>query len=87
MNYCTKCESYYQKPGTCNCYAAPRVEITQPLTPYIYPTTVPYIPWTTPHYPPFTIGTGSAITTTSPGIMWNGPVSIDNAVGPFSEGL
>ena len=22
MNYCTKCESYYQKPRTCNCFAA-----------------------------------------------------------------
>ena len=21
MNYCTKCASYYQNPGTCNCYA------------------------------------------------------------------
>ena len=21
MNFCTKCESYYQQPGTCNCYA------------------------------------------------------------------
>lgn len=20
MNYCTKCESYYQKAGTCNCF-------------------------------------------------------------------
>jgi len=21
MNFCTKCSSYYQNPGTCNCYA------------------------------------------------------------------
>ena len=22
MNYCTKCQSIYSEPGTCNCYAA-----------------------------------------------------------------
>lgn len=28
MNYCTKCESFYSQPGTCNCYAPPPVTIT-----------------------------------------------------------
>lgn len=24
MNYCTRCQSYYQQPGTCNCFAPSR---------------------------------------------------------------
>jgi hypothetical protein len=56
MNYCTKCLSYYQKPGTCNCYAQP-----QPVVGPIQPTFAPYElsppwrfdPWYSPHYPTF----------------------------------
>jgi hypothetical protein len=60
MNYCTKCQSIYCQPGTCNCYAAPG------LTPYPTPpgtTTVPFpnIPWT-PLYSP---------TITTPHISWD----------------
>jgi hypothetical protein len=35
VNFCTKCASYYQTPGTCNCYAMPS-GITWPST----------VPWT-----------------------------------------
>lgn len=37
MNYCTKCESFYQKPGTCNCFAGtqgqPAIRIVPPHDP------------------------------------------------------
>ncbi len=44
MNYCTKCKSFYEKPGTCNCYA----EQTAPVapSPWVYPT------YPLPPYPP-----------------------------------
>jgi hypothetical protein len=87
MNYCTKCQSIYSQPGTCNCYAAPKAApYIGPFTPYTYPTTVPCIPWT-PTYPPFTIGGGSVTVTGMDGITWTGPVSIESATGPFSGGL
>ncbi len=35
MNFCTKCDSYYQQPGTCNCYAP--VVIVTTATPYPLP--------------------------------------------------
>jgi hypothetical protein len=44
MNLCTKCGSYYTKPGTCNCYAT---EVTG--RPWGWPVIpVPYTPppWT-----------------------------------------
>lgn len=46
MNYCRKCQSDYEKPGTCNCFApiTPRQDVA-PL-PY-----VPYVPYV-PNYPP-----------------------------------
>lgn len=34
MNFCTKCSSYYSKPGTCNCFAA--VQRVEP-SPWWYP--------------------------------------------------
>ncbi len=50
MNYCRKCQSDYEKPGTCNCFA----EGTQG---WIAPTTLPFnliypgtSPWTNPIY-------------------------------------
>lgn len=63
MNYCTKCSSYYENPGTCNCYATP--VIAQPYTPSvpIYPwyPIYPSIPnpWYTPAYPYITVTTGT----------------------------
>lgn len=34
MNFCTKCASYYQQPGTCNCYTVvPRPVPPLPVTP------------------------------------------------------
>lgn len=56
MNFCTKCASYYQTPGTCNCFAPPKVEVAPYVpnpwpnvpSPWIQPTTTP-IPW----YPPY----------------------------------
>ena len=49
MNYCHRCQSHYEKPGTCNCFAekpAPEpIQVTPPLTyPWVYPI---YIPWKT----------------------------------------
>lgn len=28
MNYCTKCQSHYQQPGTCNCFAPVQTWVT-----------------------------------------------------------
>lgn len=42
MNFCTKCQSIYQQPGTCNCYAASRPLVpVQPLP--LTPQPLPYI--------------------------------------------
>lgn len=47
MNYCTKCSSYYQTPGTCNCFAATQpIRVTPWYPTYPYPTWVPYTPTT-----------------------------------------
>jgi hypothetical protein len=43
MNYCTKCESMYQKPGTCNCFAATQPAIT--ITPQPYDPNSTAQPW------------------------------------------
>ena len=57
MNYCTKCASLYQTPGTCNCYAQaqPVVPFTLPIYPtYPLPTyPAPYQPYRTGDFPPF----------------------------------
>ena len=34
MNYCTKCQSFYAKPGTCNCYATGAAKIVYLQTPF-----------------------------------------------------
>ncbi len=55
MNYCTKCDSYYRKPGTCNCFAGAQPYVV-PLNPYqgtFYPlrpqdTTIRPTPYTFP---------------------------------------
>ena len=39
MNYCTKCQSYYGKPGTCNCYAT------------VQPSPLPVQPWPVTPWP------------------------------------
>ncbi len=36
MNFCTKCASYYQQPGTCNCYAS--------VKPFLAPGHKPWVP-------------------------------------------
>lgn len=45
MNFCTKCASYYQKPGTCNCFAPIVTTTPQPW--------YPSYPWVQPAYPVF----------------------------------
>lgn len=50
MNFCTKCASYYQVAGTCNCFAQ-----AQPL---------PFIPWNQPVTPPWWIQPTTTTTTT-----------------------
>ena len=44
MNYCTKCDSFYTQPGTCNCFAASLrpTFAPQPNT-FPYPYVSPYI--------------------------------------------
>jgi len=42
MNYCTKCESFYQKPGTCNCFAGTQPAITITPQPYDPNSTAPH---------------------------------------------
>lgn len=61
MNYCHRCESHYEKPGTCNCFAQ-----TQPVVPapvYV-PLPNPIRPWweyvpTYPLYPQITFGSNN----------------------------
>lgn len=44
MNFCTKCESYYRQPGTCNCFAGsqPKLWPFEPAKTIDTPT--PYVP-------------------------------------------
>lgn len=56
MNYCRKCQSDYEKPGTCNCFAEKQADgVPAPFFPYspwerpIYPGTSP---WQNPLYVP-----------------------------------
>ncbi len=57
MNYCRRCESDYEKPGTCNCYAEdtmkwkPRVVTYPGTSPWQYPI---YVPSPT-FYPPLVV--------------------------------
>ena len=46
MNFCTKCASYYQTPGTCNCFAQAQPAVTQPIPFGPYPWNPPM--WTGP---------------------------------------
>lgn len=58
MNYCTKCMSYYARPGTCNCFAVVR-EVSPPP-----PSLIPYI-----SIPPLSPG-NLPTTYTSSGTFW-----------------
>jgi hypothetical protein len=57
MNYCRKCQSDYEKPGTCNCFAP---QAAQP-TPVFVPWTVTYPWWTVPYIPCITTSTPCAV--------------------------
>lgn len=70
MNHCHRCNSDYEKPGTCNCYAPqaaqpwplPFVQVIPPahpgvITPYEYPNIAPWRP---------TYGTGGTATYSGP---------------------
>ena len=67
MNYCTKCQSYYEKPRTCNCFAAQGESQpwTVPLSPYqgtfypVWPQETTYRP--SPYTYPFTTCEGITI--------------------------
>jgi len=49
MNHCHRCNSDYEKPGTCNCYAPFPVLAPQPYRiPYIPPPTIWPQPTTAP---------------------------------------
>lgn len=58
MNYCHKCQSHYEKPGTCNCFAEKPPEQPAPVyVPYPYYPVYPIYPAPWPAYPyePFRI--------------------------------
>jgi hypothetical protein len=95
MNFCTKCQSIYAQPGTCNCYA-PAQAAPQP---YPGTTTVPFpsIPWTPPYspwwgiYPPYSVPTvwGSLGNDTTITTTWKAGdpmtvVDMDGAVSQWS---
>lgn len=61
MNYCTKCESFYQKAGTCNCFAGTQPAQITPWRPVDGTTTTPFPSYTPWIYPTVTWGTGSLI--------------------------
>jgi len=76
MNFCTKCESYYQQPGTCNCFAA--------VKPFLWPFEVnptPTVPGDytgdPPPAPPYKITCGSAPTSAH----WPSPYEFPNTCG------
>ena len=76
MNFCTKCASYYAKPGTCNCFAEPNTGASPwqypvfPTTPA--PTVVPSVwPPTTTAEPSITITVdGNDVRHGDEGIQW-----------------
>lgn len=55
MNYCHRCESNYEKPGTCNCYAEKAVPDNTWIPAYptypVYPIYPTHPTWPTPTYP------------------------------------
>jgi hypothetical protein len=59
MNFCTRCGSHYERPGTCNCFAG-----AQPLVPAPHPAYVPVphpcpwweVPGTAPYFPIYPVG-------------------------------
>lgn len=70
MNHCRRCDSDYEKPGTCNCFAPIRVTpqppyvvpcITQPVI-WPQPATVPYVD---PSRPTITWGNGQGYVVTN----------------------
>lgn len=55
MNYCRKCQSDYDRPGTCNCFASPTAAPSpQPWVPVPGTTTIP-VPYTPPAWVPVTV--------------------------------
>lgn len=54
-NYCTRCESFYTTPKSCNCYepTQPATLAPLPLQPWQQPLQpfVPYVPTITPYVP------------------------------------
>lgn len=56
MNYCHRCECSFEKPGTCNCYAATAQQkpahLPHPITPAVPERgSYPYPPGLRPRYP------------------------------------
>ena len=67
MNFCTKCASYYARPGTCNCFAEPNAGAggwQYPIYPQ-QPTTGD--PYPNSHPSPYTSGSGTTVTITQSG--------------------
>jgi hypothetical protein len=90
MNYCRKCQSDYEKPGTCNCFAeqAPREDVA-PVAPIYLPVLplYPGYPWhpSAPTYPVYpwwqyqpTCGGEVTVTyTPSEGTTWYRALPVD----------
>ena len=67
MNYCRKCQSDYEKPGTCNCFAPQKAAPNYvPWYPY------PYYPWTPAPYLPYWSITPYIGTPVTPTVSWGG---------------
>jgi hypothetical protein len=70
MNFCTRCASMYEKPGTCNCFAGtqPAIVPTVPIYPQS-PTIAPTYPFRTDWIAPYWHGSwagqsyGAVVTT------------------------
>jgi len=50
MNHCRRCDSDYEKPGTCNCYATTQPVV--PLNPGITYIPIPFVPPPQPNTAP-----------------------------------
>jgi hypothetical protein len=80
MNYCRKCQSDYEKPGTCNCFAPAAAAAPLPwtITPQPY-----YPPW--PQYPQIWWGSCPTITTSGYSQTVGGyTVDANSVAAPFS---
>ena len=63
MNFCRRCQSEYENPGTCNCYAE-GTQLGKDVVPFPVFPGYPTIPYQT------TCGGTTTTTTNTPGTSW-----------------